>query len=251
MPAAQTGVPQALPPHSAPASRPAAPAKAVSVVIVDDHPVLVSFLTDVLERHGRYRVVGRADTAAGAVELCTRLKPALVILDLGLLDSNDLGCLKRLRAEVPRSPVLVFTGRLGATLTGELLLAGAAGILGKTARVQEITEAVDRVAQGGMYLSAPACETIRRLVREGPPDLKRYPELSRQERTVLQHIANGLSTKQMAGLMGLSRNTIASFRSRIMKKTGRRTTADLVLYAARLGLVRVPGLRAVTTNPSD
>jgi two-component system response regulator EvgA len=225
-------------------------AKPTTVVIVDDHPVLVSFLSEVLERQGRYRVVGRAETAAAALELCTRLKPGLVILDLGLLDSNDLGCLKRLRAEVPRSPVLIFTGKLSATLTGEMLQAGASGILGKTARVQEIVEAVDRVAQGGMYLCAQACEAIRRLVREGPPDRTRRPELSRQELTVLQHIASGLSTRQMAERMGLSRNTIASFRTRLAKKTGRRSTAELVLYAARLGLVRVPGLRVSTTNPN-
>jgi two-component system response regulator EvgA len=227
-----------------------APAKPASVVIVDDHPVLVSFLTEVLERQGRYRVVGRADTAATALELCTRLKPALVILDLGLLDSNDLSCLRALRAQVPRSPVLVFTGKLGGSIAGEMLQAGASGILGKTAKVQEIVEAVDRVAQGGMYLCAQACEAIRRLVRDGPPDRTRRPELSRQELTVLQHIASGLSNRQMAERMGLSRNTIASFRTRLARKTGRRSTAELVLYAARLGLVRVPGLRVATTNPT-
>jgi len=224
--------------------------KPATVVIVDDHPVLVSFLTEVLERRGRFKVIGRADTAAGALEVSARLKPTLVILDLVLLDSSGLDCLRRLRAEVPRSHVLVFTGRLGSTLIGDMLLAGAAGILGKTAKVDEIVEAVERVAQGGMYLCAQACDAIRRLVREGPPDLTRHPELSRQELAVLQHIATGLSTKQIAERMGLSRNTINAFRARVMKKTGRRTTAELVLYAARLGLVRVPGLRMATTNPT-
>lgn len=226
------------------------PARAASVVIVDDHPVLVSFLTEVLERQGRYRVVGRADTAAGALEVCLRVKPTLVILDIVLLDSNNLDCLRRLRAELPRTHVLVFTGKLSTALTGEMLVAGAGGILGKTAKVQEIMDAADRVAQGGMYLSAQACDAVRKLVREGPPDTKRRPELSRQELAVLQHIAAGLTTRQIAERMGLSRNTIASFRNRLMKKTDRRTTADLVLYAARLGLVRVPGLRAATTNPT-
>lgn len=229
---------------------PAASAKAVSVVIVDDHPVLVSFLTEVLERQGRYRIVGRAETAAAAFEICARMKPVVVILDLVLLDSNNLDCLKRLRSELPRTRVLVFTGKLGTALIGEMLLLGAAGILGKTAKVQEIVEAVDRVAQGGMYLCPQACEAVRKLVTEGPPDLTRRPDLSRQELVVLQHIAAGLSTRHIAARMGLSQNTINAFRRRIMQKTGRHSTAELVLHAARLGLVRVPGLRMATTNPT-
>lgn len=244
-----TGLSQAYSPPPGRGAPAGSGGKPATVVIVDDHPVLVSFLAEVLERDGRYRVVGRAETAAAALELCIRLKPALVILDVGLLDSSDLSCLRRLRAEVPRSPVLVFTGKLGAGVAGEMLLAGAGGIMGKTAKVQDIVEAVDRVSQGGMYLCAQACEAIRRLVRDGPPDLTRRPELSRQELTVLQHIAAGCSTRQMADKMGVSRNTVASFRARLAKKTGRRSTAELVLYAARLGLVRVPGLRAATTNP--
>lgn len=229
---------------------PLVPAKPRSVVIVDDHPVLVSFLTEVLERSGRYQVVGRADTAASALEICIRLKPVLVILDIVLLDSNDLGCLKRLRSDLPRTRVLIFTGKLGSSLIGEMLLTGAEGILGKTAKVQEIVEAVDRVAQGGIYLCAQACDAVRKLVQEGPRDPVRRPELSRRELTVLQHIGDGLSTKEIAIRMGLSRNTINAFRARIMKKTGRHSTAGLVLHAAKLGLVRIPGLRVATTNPT-
>jgi DNA-binding NarL/FixJ family response regulator len=226
------------------------PIRPVPVVVVDDHPVLVSFLTEVLERDGRYRVVGRADTAAGAMAVCLQEKPALVILDLVLLDSNNLDCLKRLRAELPRTHVLIFSGKLGTSLIGEMLLAGATGILGKTATVHEIIAAVDRVAQGGMYLCAQACEAVRKIVVDAPPDRERRPELSRQELAVLQHIGSGLSTKQIAARMTLSPNTINAFRRRLMQKTGRRSTAELVLHAARLGLVRVPGLRVATTNPT-
>lgn len=235
-------------PQPAPAKE---PLKALSVVIVDDHPVLVSFLTEVLERHGRYRIVGRAETAAAAFEVCSELKPSLVILDIVLLDSNNLDCLKRLRTELPRTPVLVFTGKLGPALIGEMLLAGAGGILGKTARVQEIVEAVERVAQGGIYLCAQASDAVRNLVASAPPDAVSRPELSRRELTVLQHIAAGLGSRQIAARMGVSPNTISSFRSRLMKKTDCHTTADLVLHAARLGLVSVPGLRASTMNPID
>lgn len=226
-------------------------AKPVSVVIVDDHPALVSYLTEMLQRDARYRVVGRADTAKGALEVCRENRPNLVFLDIGLLDSTDLGCLRQLRQELPRTRVLVFTGRLGTTLSGDLLLAGANGILGKTARLQEILDAAERVAGGGMYLCAQACEAVRKLVLAAPPDRTRRPELSRQELTVLQHIAAGLSTKETAARMGLSQNTINAFRGRLMKKTGRHTTADLVLHAARMGLVRVPGLRVATTNPNS
>jgi DNA-binding NarL/FixJ family response regulator len=117
--------------------------------------------------------------------------------------------------------------------------------------VAEILAAVDRVAQGGMYLCAQACDSVRKIVAEAPPDRERRPDLSRQELAVLQHIGSGLSTKQIAEKMEISRNTVNAFRRRLMLKTGRRTTAELVLHAARLGLVRVPGLRVATSNPSS
>jgi len=224
--------------------------KPIGVVLVDDHPVLVSFLTEVLEREGRYRVIGRTDRATEAVELCQKLKPTLVILDIGLVDSNNLDCLRGLQRDCPRSRVLIFTGRLSQSLVVDMLLAGAGGILLKTARVRDLIDAVDRVAGGGIHLCAEACDAVRRFVASTPSDPKApRPDLSRQELTVLQFLAMGLSSRQIATKMGLSRNTIGAFRARLMKKTGLHSTANLVLYAARLGLVRVPGLRVATTNP--
>jgi DNA-binding NarL/FixJ family response regulator len=221
----------------------------IPVVVVDDHPVLVSFLTEILNRRGQYRVVGHADTSTGALDLCARYKPLVVILDLVLLDSNNLSCLQQIRQKHPRCRVLVFTGRLSTSLIGDMLQAGAAGILGKTARVNEIIEAVDRVAQGGIYLCQQACDAVRALVRNSPPPQGRRPELSQRELAVLQHIANGLSSREIATRLGVSRNTVNVFRGRLMKKTGLHSTADLVLHAARLGLVRVPGLRTATIDP--
>lgn len=224
-------------------------AKPIPVVVVDDHPVVVTFLTEALERQGRYRVVGRADKAADAVELCRRLKPVLVVLDIGLTDSNNTDCLRALQQECPRTRVLVFTGRLTQSLAVDMLASGAGGILLKTAKLLDLLDAVDRVASGGIHLCPEACDAVRRYVASTPPDPKALrPDLSRQELTVLQHLATGMSSKEIAGKMGLSRNTIGAFRGRLMKKTGLHSTANLVLYAARLGLVRVPGLR-VATNP--
>jgi DNA-binding NarL/FixJ family response regulator len=227
---------------------PAAP-RPLAVVVVDDHPVVASFLTEALEREGRYRVVGRAEKAAEAVEICRKLKPALVILDIGLVDSSGLDCLRNLQRECPRSRVLIFTGKLSQTLVVDLLASGAGGILMKTAKLRDLIDAVDRVAAGGIHLCPEACDAVRRHVASTPPDPKALrPELSRQELTVLQYLATGMSSRDIAAKMGLSRNTIGAFRSRLMKKTGLHDTANLVLYAARLGLVRVPGLR-VATNP--
>ena len=220
----------------------------MTVLIIDDHPVLVSFLTQLLEREGKYQLVGRAETAREGLALCRQLKPVLVILDIVLLDSNDLSCLRSLRQECPRSRVLVFTGRISNV--ADMLLAGAGGIMGKTAKLQDLLEAVARVANGGMYLCPQACEAVRRQVLAAPPPEKRPgPELSPRELAVLQHIAMGLSSRQIAAKMELSQNTITAFRSRLMKKTELHSTAKLVLYAARLGLVRVPGLRKATSNP--
>jgi len=195
-------------------------------------------------------VVGRAEKAAEALDLARKLKPALVILDIGLIDSNNLDCLRGLQRECPRSRVLVFTGRLSQSLAVDMLVAGAGGILLKTARVRDLLDAVDRVSSGGIHLCPEACDAVRRYVASTSPEPKSHgPELSRQELAVLQYLAAGMSSRQIASKMGLNRNTIGASRARLMKKTGLQSTAGLVLYAARLGLVRVPGLRVVTVNP--
>jgi DNA-binding NarL/FixJ family response regulator len=227
------------------------PAKPVSVVLVDDHPVLVAYLTEALERNGRYQIVGRADRSDTAIDVCRRLRPALVILDIGLVDSNNLDCLRALQAECPRTRVLVFTGRLTEPLVTEMLLAGAHGILMKTTKLPDLLDAIQRVAGGGVHLGAEACEAVRHQVATpvaGPA--RKTSTLSRQELAVLQYIATGMNSREIAARMGLSRNTIGAFRTRLMRKTGMHNTANLALHAARLGLVRVPGLRAATLNPA-
>lgn len=236
---------------NAPAA-PDRPTKPLDVLIVDDHPAVQAYLTSLLERDGRYRVAGRADKAEHALALAKQVKPALIILDITLLDSNDLSCLSRLHAELPRTRILVFTGRIERTLVADMLLAGASGIVAKTTKVSELIDAIDRVAGGAVVLCPEASDAIRRQILSGPPiPAAKKPDFTARELTVLQHIASGLSSRQIAQKMGVSPNTITAFRSRLLKKTGEHNAAHLILHAARLGLIRVPGLRKATITPVD
>lgn len=223
------------------ASIPIAPAQPVDVLIVDDHPAVQGYLTQMLEHTKRYRVVGQTETAQEAIALARKLKPALVILDIALLDSDDLSCLRRLRAELPRSRILIFTGRIERNLVADMLVGGANGIVSKTARGRELLDAIDRVNQGEVVLCPASSEAIRHQIVSRPsPAETAKPELTERELTVLQHIASGLNSRQIAAKMGVSPNTVISFRGRLLKKMGEHNATRLILRATQLGLVRLP-----------
>jgi len=207
------------------------------VIIIDDHTVLVSLLTQVLESEGKYHVVGRAASAGQAAELCRRTRPLLVILDIVLPDSKNLDCLKQVRALCPAARVLVFSGNLQENLVRDILLLGADGIIGKGASLPEFLEAVNCVSSGRTYLCPTTSETVRAIVTTATERRSEDPVLSRRELSVLRHIAAGASTREIAAKLGLSQNTINAFRGRLMKKTGLHGAVNLSLYALRRGLL--------------
>ncbi len=209
----------------------------VPVIIIDDHTVLASLLTQSLELGGKYRVVGRAESARQAVELCQRTRPLLVILDIVLPDSRNLECLRQVRALCPAARVLVFSGNLQPKLVREILMLGADGIIGKTVSLPEFLEAVDCVSSGRTYLCPSTSETVRSIVTTATERREQDPLLSQRELAVLRHIAAGASTRQIAAKLGLSQNTINAFRGRLMKKTGLHGAVNLSLYALRRGLL--------------
>lgn len=207
------------------------------VIIIDDHTMIASLVTQVLELEGKYRVMGRAENARQAVELCRRTRPLLVILDIVLPDSKNLDCLRQVRALCPAARVLVFSGNLQEKLVRDILLLGADGIIGKSASLPEFLEAVNCVSSGRTYLCPSTSETVRAIVTSATARPGQDPMLSRRELSVLRHIAAGASTREIAVKLGVSQNTINAFRGRLMKKTGLHGAVNLSLYALRRGLL--------------
>ncbi len=207
------------------------------VVIVDDHEMVAMLFKDLLNVMGGYEVAGHAKDSAEAVALCKREQPDLIMLDLGLPDRPGLRVLRELRKLCPEAKVLICSGNVNGPVVREALLMGAMGIIGKAVPLDELKSAIRSVSAGRTYLCRQSSEAVRQMVQAVAMPPLAATELSGRERTVLRHIAAGLSSKEIAAKLGLSCYTIGNFRSKLSKKTGLRRAAQLSRYAAQIGLI--------------
>lgn len=213
------------------------------VLVIDDHEMVAMLFRELIESLPGYEVVGRAADCAQALRLCGQVNPDLVMLDLVLPDSSGLTLLRQIRTGCPAARVLICSGNLNGPLIRSALLAGATGIIGKAVSLDVLKEAIHTVSAGRTYLCPQTSESVRQLVHTEPGPGLKAPELSPRERTVLRHIAAGLSSKEIAAKLGLSRYTVSNFRSRLSKKTGLNRAVQLSRYAAQIGLVEDPADR--------
>lgn len=208
------------------------------VVIIDDHTVLSELIASVVDSLRDFQVAGRAQTEAQALALCAEEQPDVVILDLVLSASSGLTLLAKLGTVCPKARVIIFSGNLTPGVIAQVLSAGAFSLVSKTATLEEFRSALLAVAAGRTYFSPEISAVIKSLVTD--PSLVPVPrrsKLSRREEIVLGYVAQGLSSREIAAVLGVSVYTVANHRSRLMKKTGLHRAAQLSLYAERHGLL--------------
>ncbi len=206
----------------------------VSVVIIDDHMAIIEMMTPVIDSIPRFKVVGHALEGAPGLTLCRRLQPDVIVLDLILPQTSGLTLLADLRAACPQSKVLVFSGNLSASAIRGAFAAGASGFVEKAGSLDEFRAAMQAVVAGQTYFGTHTSTVIKNLVCRNTPV---KDELTARERVVLRHIAEGLSSKEIALKLGISVHTVLNHRSRVMQKTGLHRVAQLSLHAAQLGLI--------------
>jgi DNA-binding NarL/FixJ family response regulator len=209
----------------------------VRVVIVDDHAMIVELITEIFEQWKDFKVVGHAANCREAEEICLQEKPDFVILDVGLPDASGLEAFKKIKALFPKVHVLIFSGNLTDAIIRHALVSGVDGIISKATATAELKSAILSVSAGRTYLCRQTSESVRQMVRDPAVPRAPQPALSKREQTVLRHIASGLSSREIAAKLGLSFYTVNNFRARLSKKTGLHRTAQLSLYAARIGLM--------------
>jgi DNA-binding NarL/FixJ family response regulator len=194
----------------------------IRVLIVDDHPVVISSLSLMLKAEKNIRVVGTALDGIECLARIKKLKPDLVILDLALPDIDGIQLMRSIRANHPDTRILIFTGfqnRIKSALNG-----GAHGAMMKPSPASEILEGIRIVANGGRYVDR-ICSRIL-----DAPSLytDHYPKLSDKEREVANLVAQGNTSKDIARIKGGSTRTVEKIRCRIMEKFGVKNTACLV-----------------------
>lgn len=207
---------------------------AVRVVIADDHEMFRQGLRVLLESEG-FSFVGEASDGHEAVRLCAAHHPELAILDLSMPLLNGIYAAREIIKSNPRTKVILLTQHTEEHVVLEALRAGVRGYVLKTRASSELVQALRAVCRGEMFLTQSISQTVVQafLSKE---DLPERP-LSDRERQVLQLVAEGKTTKEIATLLGISVNTAESHRSNLMEKLGIHDTAGLVRYALRNGII--------------
>jgi DNA-binding NarL/FixJ family response regulator len=187
------------------------------------------------------KVVGEAENGRGAVELAKRLFPDVVLMDISMSDLNGIDATHQIAALSPAPKVIALSGRADRRAVVDILRAGASGYVVKNAPPEELMLAIRTVVQGKIYLSSQIAggvlDDFRRYVpASGSPE---FASLSPREREVLQLMAEGKGTKEIAAVLTLSKKTVDNHREHLMSKLNVSTLAELIKYAIREGLTSI------------
>lgn len=211
----------------------------MKVLLADDHRMMREGLRALLEKAG-VEVVGEAANGHEAIAEAKRLRPEVIVIDIAMPELNGIDATRRLTAELPDIKVVALSMNSDRRYVMAMLEAGAAGYLLKNAASDELLNALAVATRGQTYLSpAIAGRVVDEAIGKGPssrhgPDTER--PLSAREREVLQLIAEGKSSKEIASVLHIAVPTVETHRRQIMDKLNLRTIAELTKYAIREGL---------------
>lgn len=207
----------------------------LQILLADDHPIFRQGVRSLLEREG-FRISGEADDGLAAIKMAAQLNPEVAVLDLAMPLLNGLDAAREIARASPRTRTILLTMHTEDPYVMRALRAGIRGYVLKSQAAEDLVQAINEVSKGAVYLSPGVSQTIvdAYLAKTDlPPD-----PLTSREHQVLQLIAEGKTTKEVALLLGVSFKTAESHRGRIMTKLDVHGTAGLVRYAIRQGLTQ-------------
>jgi DNA-binding NarL/FixJ family response regulator len=204
------------------------------ILLADDHLVVRQGLKVLLEREG-FSVVGEASDGREALRLAQSIRFDIAVLDLAMPLLNGVDAGRAILQACPKARVILLTMHTDEHQILAALRAGIRGYVLKSRAAEELIQAIQDVFRGKLYLTPGVSETVVQAYL-AKTELPSEP-LSPREREFLQLIAEGKSTKEAAGLLGISVKTAESHRTRIMQKLNIHETASLVRYAIRIGLI--------------
>jgi two-component system response regulator NreC len=204
------------------------------VLLADDHIMLREAVKAQFEQQG-LKVVAEAADGHQAVQLARQHRPDIAILDVSMPLLNGIDAAREVIKESPRTSVILVTMHAEDEFIIQALRAGIKGYILKTRPIAELVQAVLEVSKGKTYLSPGVSDKVVEAFLRGTQ--APVEPLSDRERQVLQLVAEGKTTKEIAGILNISTNTVESHRTKIMQKLDIHETAGLVRYAIRKGLI--------------
>ncbi len=210
------------------------------ILVVDDYPVVRRGVRALLEGQAGWEVCGEASTGREAVEQTKALDPDIVVLDLSMPDLNGLDATRRIVRESPRTQVLVLTMHHSEELAHQVLKAGARGYVLKSDADKELIAAVESLQRRRPFMtSSLAMSAGGTEGHDGEAeDAVGWGDLTAREREVVQLVAEGRSSREVAAELHISVKTVESHRTNVMRKLRIRSVSQLVRYAVRNGLVQ-------------
>lgn len=210
----------------------------IRVLLADDHSLFRAGVHALLSSVEGVEVVGEADSGRKALDMVRARTPDVVLMDIAMPEMNGLETTTRVTKEFPAVRVIMLSMHAGEEYVMQALRAGASGYLLKDAATSELELAVRAVARGETYLTPTISKRViddylmRTTGSQGPVD-----QLTKRQREILQLIAKGYTSKEMAQMLTLSPKTIETHRTQLMKQLDIHDVAGLVRYAIRVGLV--------------
>ena len=201
------------------------------VLLADDHELVRQALKALLEQHG-FEVVAEAADGRAAVAAAARLRPDVAVLDFAMPLLNGVDAARDIARATPATRVILLTALDDGPFVGDALRVGVRGFVRKVQGIDDLVHAIREVFQGGLHVSAGMSQAVFDAVQGAVAG-----RLSRRERQVVQLVAEGKSSKQIAELLNISTKTAEFHRGRVMEKLNIHDTAGLVRYAIREGLV--------------
>lgn len=210
----------------------------IRIMIADDHEIVRNGLRSLIEKELDMEVIAEADNGRSAVRLALELAPDVVIMDIAMPELNGIEATRQIISALPRIKVIALSMHADKRYVMEMLKAGASGYILKDNAYEELARAIRTALKNQTYLSPQVTETVigdyvqLALTASGSA----FSLLSAREREVLQLLAEGNSTAQIAERLGISVKTVETYRQHIIEKLDIRSIAELTKYAIREGL---------------
>jgi two-component system, NarL family, response regulator NreC len=214
--------------------------KAVRILLADDHKVVRHGTRALLSTIPEWEIIGEVDNGRDAVSLTEKLKPDIVILDIGMPQLNGLDATRQIKKIAPETEVLIFTAHEAEELVHDVFDSGARSYIMKTDAADHLIEALKALSEHKHFFTSRISEIVFARYINGKKMLESVPEKSRitdREREIVQLLAEGKTSKEIATILGISVRTVETHRAAIMKKLGLKSFSELIRYAVRNKIV--------------
>jgi DNA-binding NarL/FixJ family response regulator len=209
--------------------------KRLRVLLADDHILLLEGVRTLLERD--FEIVGACENGRDLLEAAVALQPDAILLDIGMPLLNGIDATRRLKKLVPQTKIIILTMHADPEYVHEAFRGGASAYVLKQSAVSELVTAIETVFQGSTYITPLiAGESLQKL-RKTAATTPSGSLLTPRQREVLQLVAEGRTSKEIAGLLRISVKTVEFHKAKIMKELGMHSVAEVTRYAIRTGIV--------------